>query len=240
MRLINDSTQKQIILLKLVDLYENKPDFGNGPIKAMSKERLWLSSVGALFKAIGFQHESKHSSNMGFLGRYRVWAIDNILGQIGDAIEELKIELELDGRSEIGSAYEPGDVYRFYADLKAIISLAQAEIIIIDPYFNGDAFDNYLSTVPNQISIKILANRYSEDIRNYMSKHIQQFQSKIEVRQSKELHDRLLIIDNTDCWVVGQSIKDAARKSTYLIPLASSSADAKKSIYAGIWERAKE
>ena len=79
------------------------------------------------------------------LGQYHDFTINSILGQIGDAIEELKLDLELDGRSEIGSAYEPGDVYRFYADLKAIISSVQSEIVVVDPYFNGEAFDAYLS-----------------------------------------------------------------------------------------------
>jgi len=240
MRLSIDSTQKHIILLKLVELYEHAPDFGRGPVMAMSEERHWLSSVGALLKAISIEHDVKHTINIGMLGQYHDFAINSILSQIGDAIEELKLDLELDGRSEIGSAYEPGDVYRFYADLRAIISAVQSEIVVVDPYFNGEAFDAYLSSTPNEISIKILADRYTEDISKYVSRHIEQFQSKIELRQTKELHDRLLIIDNRDCWVVGQSIKDAAKKATYLIPLSPAISESKLNIYSKIWERANE
>lgn len=240
MRLTIDSTQKHIILLKLVDLYDHVPDFRPGPIKAMTKERLWLSAVGALLKAISIIYEAEYKTAISMLSRYRDFAINNILSQIGDAIEELKLDLELDGRSEIGSAYEPGDVYRFYADLKAIISSVQSEIVVIDPYFNGDAFDAYLSSMPNETSIKILSDRYTDDIGKYVSRHMEQYHSRIEVRQTKELHDRLLIIDNTDCWVVGQSIKDAATKTTYLIPLSPTISEAKIKIYSEIWERANE
>ncbi len=240
-----DSTQKHIILLKLVELYEHVPDFGEGPIKSMSKERHWLSSAGALLKRISIRHNDEYEDSMSSLSlscdsTSHGSAIDLILGQIGDVIEELKLDLELDGRSEIGSVYEPGEVYRFYADLKAIISGAQFGIDIVDPYFNGDAFDDYLSSAQKKISIRILADRYTDEISKYVSKHIEQFQSKIELRKSREIHDRLLIIDKSDCWIVGQSFKDAAKKTTYLIPLPKAISKLKINIYSEIWKRSNK
>lgn len=238
MRPLNDPLKKHIILLKLVDLIEHIPNFGSGPIKALSKERQWLSSAGALLNSVGVDYTVNYRVNMGMLNQHQDFAINSILGQISDAIEDLKLNLELEGRSEIGSVYEPGNVYRFFADLKAIISSAQSEIIVIDPYFNGEAFDAYLSSVRNSSCIKILADRYTDDIGKYVKKHIEQFKTNIEVRQSKELHDRLLITDGNDCWIVGQSIKDAANKTTYLIPLSPNIAEAKIRIYSEIWGRA--
>lgn len=222
-----------------MDLYEHIPTFGTRPIQALSDERKWLSAVGALLCSISIEYKVNHQVNMNMLGQHFDFALNNILGQIGDAIEKLKLDLELEGRSEIGSAYGPGEVYRFFTDLKAIIGSVHTEIVLVDPYFNGDAFDAYLSSIPNNKSIKILADRYTDDIGRYVAKHIEQFKSKIEVRQTKELHDRLLIIDSKDCWIVGQSIKDAAKKATYLIPLSPNIAESKIKIYSEIWQRAK-
>ena len=179
MRLPIDSTQKHIILLKLVDLYNHVPDFGDSPIKAMSEERLWISQVGALLSAISIGNEVKHKTNINMLVQYKDFAINSILNQVGDAIEELKLDLELDGRSDIGSVYQPGDVYHFFTDLKEIITSVNSEIMVVDPYFNGEAFDAYLSSIPNKKSIKILADKYTDDIGKYTSKHMEQFQSKI-------------------------------------------------------------
>ena len=81
------------------------------------------------------------------------------------------LELDLDGHSEIGNAYAPGDVYKFFADLKDVISSASSEVLVIDPYFNGKAFDSYLSTASLGLSIRILADRYSKDISTYIEKH---------------------------------------------------------------------
>jgi len=74
---------------------------------------------------------------LSFQSLFQNWklAITQIQGQVLDAIEELKLELELDGRSEIGNAYEPGDVYKFFADLKSIISDAENDLLIVDPFF---------------------------------------------------------------------------------------------------------
>lgn len=240
MRLTVDSTQKHIMLLKLVDAYENVPDFGDGPVKAMSPQREWLSRMGAIFKTLGVEHSVKHNTNMSILAQYKDYALNNIVSQIGDVIEEIRLDLELDGKSEIGSVYEPGDVYRFFADLKSIISNVQKEVVIVDPYFNGEAFDAYLATTPSGISINILSERYTDDLKHYTEKHVQQFGTDIELRKTKEIHDRLLIIDQTDCWIIGNSIKDAARKATYLIPLSPSISASKIDIYAQIWGRANK
>lgn len=153
-----------------------------------------------------------------------------------DACEELK--LELDERSEIGSAYSAGDVYRFFSDLKNIMASASAQISIIDPYFDGTAFDDYLSEVNNQINIEILTSRYTDDILQYANKHRAQYGSNIEIRKSKEIHDRVIFVDGKECWVVGASIEDAGKKPTYLIPLSSELALEKLRIYSDVYNTA--
>ena len=68
-------------------------------------------------------------------------AINEIKGQITDAIEALKLDLELEGRGEIGNVYAAGEVYELFPDLKKIIGGASEEILLVDPYFNGEAFE---------------------------------------------------------------------------------------------------
>lgn len=231
--------EKHILLLKLAESIENAPDFGNKAILDVgTPQRQWLSEVGALLSRLSLEKKVNFQGAFGTLVQYWVPAIAGIKGQVLDAIEELKLELELDGRSEIGSAYAPGDVYKFFADLKAIINNADREIMVVDPYFNGEAFDAYLSTIRPGLLIRILADRYSKDINAYVTKHKTQFQTKIELRRSKELHDRIVFVDKDACWIMGGSIKDAGKKATYLIPVATLIAQAKSVIYEEIWNRA--
>ena len=230
--------QKQVILLKLTDLFENAPDFdGEGALLVPSPKQAWVSSVGALLRRLDpISKRTKFEATVRAIAQYRRAATDEIKRQVLDAIEELKLEFELDGRDEIGNAYAPGRHYDYFRDLKEIIAGATKHLFIIDPYFNGEAFDAFLSDVQNP-TIHILADRYSNDAKVYADKHAQQNSTVIELRQSKELHDRLIIVDGTDCWITGGSVKDAGKKAAYLIPVAPQIANAKIEIYNEIWQR---
>ncbi len=228
--------EKHILLLKLTETLENAPFFGDKPIlDAASPQRQWLSKVGALLSRLSIEKKVLFNYSFNTLVQYWRPAIIQIQGQILDAIEEIKLELELEDRTDIGSAYAPGDVYRFFSDLKEVINSAESDVMIVDPYFNGEAFDAYLASASNDLNIKILADRYSKDINTYIEKHTSQFQTKIELRCSKELHDRIIFIDRDVAWIMGGSIKDAGKKATYLIPLQTPIVLAKKQIYQGIW-----
>jgi hypothetical protein len=234
--------EKHIILLKLTEALENAPDFGITPqLNPNSSQRQWLSRVGALLIRLdGIGKKINFNTSMNMLSQYWQHSILKIQGQVLDAIEELKLELELDGRNEIGTAYAPGDVYKFFADLKDVINSATANVLIIDPYFNGAAFDAYLASVSPEIQVFVLADKYSSDISAYIEKHKAQFASQIQLRRSNELHDRIIFVDNDSAWIMGGSIKDAGKKATYLIPLQSELSQAKRQIYDEIWGRASD
>ena len=167
--------------------------------------------------------------------------VDLIAGLALDAIEELKLDLELSGRADIGSAYAPGDAYKYFADLKSIVNDAQSEIFLIDPYFDGDAFDNYLASVSNDIKVRIFANKHAQEVKTYIDKHKTQFNSNMEVKKNNKLHDRLIIIDKGDCWITGGSVNHAGQKSpSYLIPISSEIANDKLTIYNDIWNDSQE
>ena len=241
-----EPVQRQVILLKLVDLLENIPDFPRtGTVAGESPARQWLARAGALIKRLDAPGQrAKLDTAMGVLGTHSVWAVDQIKGQVQDAIEGLRLDLELEGRGDFGNVYAAGEVYRLFSDLKDIVARPLIrtceEILLVDPYFNGEAFRDYLSTLASGKTIRILAERYAKDVRAYAARHATQYGTAIEIRRSRELHDRLVIVDNSDCWVVGASVKDAAAKSaTYLLPLPPELAEAKRDIYSAVWDRAE-
>ncbi|MFT5396806.1 MAG: hypothetical protein ACI85N_002013 [Gammaproteobacteria bacterium] len=128
--------EKQILLLKLTEALENAPEFGDKAIlDASSPQRQWLSQVGAILSRLSIEKKVHFKSSFTTLVRYWQPAIVQIQGQVLDAIEEIKLELKLDDRSDIGNAYAPSDVYRFFSDLKEVINSAEKEITIVDPYF---------------------------------------------------------------------------------------------------------
>jgi hypothetical protein len=135
---------------------------------------------------------------------------------------------------ELAGSYEPGDEYQFYRDLKTIVGFATADLFIIDNYLDTQIFDVYMENVAPSVTVRVLTSQVSDPLRAVAEKFSKR--GNFELRSSKDVHDRVVFADDR-CWVIGQSIKDAARKKpTYIVE--HSGAATMKSVYEGIWASA--
>jgi hypothetical protein len=149
--------EKRILLLKLTELMENRPSFGDTRNSDPDSAPLqWISKAKGVVQRIGISERIEFDAIVRTTISYWKPAIQRLQTHIYDIIESLKVDLEIDGRVEIGSAYKAGDVYSFFKDLKTIIKSAQEEIFLVDPYLNSDAFTDYLAEVDPNISTRIL------------------------------------------------------------------------------------
>ena len=112
--------------------------------------------------------------------------------------------------------YGVGDAYKFHIDLSRKLSDVRDNVFIIDPYFDAESFDLYIPVIPTDVKVRILLTnpdgRFMTVLRKFQAKE----SANLEVRVSQDIHDRVLFIDDK-CWVIGQSIKDAAMKKPTLI-----------------------
>lgn len=154
---------------------------------------------------------------------------------IQGAIAELELSIPDVGQRTYGS----GEAYSFYKDLKNFIRNAQRCVFIIDPYVDDDMFDLYLEKASPGIQIRLLigSNNISGKLRRVIGKFCATPGVQLEVKHSKVFHDRVIIVDDESCVVIGQSVKDAAiKKPTYMIALTDISGI--KSQYESIWVNA--
>ena len=155
-----------------------------------------------------------------------------VVSSIHDVIARLENALPQNGRQAFG----PGAAYDFFRALNDLVASATAQILIVDPYLDAEVFDGYLHALKPAVSVRLLANRYVANVRVAADKYKAQTGAIVELRQSNDIHDRVLFVDNDQCWVLGASIKDAAlKKSTYLAPLAPDVSAEKRRLYEGIW-----
>ena len=231
---------KHIILLKLVRMLEQIPSFGNKYIDdSDSIQQKWISETRALIYKMGHAEQIRFNNTRRNLRSHWSWALNEIRVQMNDIVEEIKLDLELDGKNEIGAAYGPGEIYKYFSDLKGIIKNVNNNVFLIDPYFDGNAFDTYFSDVSCEIQIDIFTSFYSDDLIHYLKKYSKQNDTTIEVRTLKGLHDRVIVLDNDNTWVSGSSVKDAGKKPTYLLPLDPEISSSKIKIYRDLWDGAK-
>ncbi|MCZ6690351.1 MAG: DUF2321 domain-containing protein [Planctomycetota bacterium] len=141
-------------------------------------------------------------------------------------------------RRDLQRAYGPGEAFDFYGETRTLIESAQTEILIVETYPDEEIFNLYLAKVQPQISIRLLVKNPQGQFKSVAKKFVLSPGRKIEIRQSSELHDRMLFVGN-DCYAIGQSLKDAAvKKPTYIVALPKIGSDLLP-CYEEIWKGAQ-
>ncbi len=228
--------ERQLILLKLSLALDTHPSFGDKYVSEFrAPQQKWIAEVSALLKRVGFNPGYECDAIRRTMIQHWKPSMDQLCQLVQRTIAELKLELELEGHEQIGQVYNAGEVFDLFADLKQIIGKAEKRIMIVDAYFSADAFSGYLTGLEPKMEIKILAGQYADDVKTAVDLHTAQFHSSVELRRSKDMHDRVIIIDDVSPWIIGASIKDAGKKPTYLFPVPPQLAAKKIKAYEEIW-----
>ncbi len=165
-------------------------------------------------------HPSLHQSN--FVAR-----INALKTTLDSSIAELAMMLP---EAELAGAYEQGDEYLFYKDLKTIVGFASKELFVVDNYLDNQLFDVYMENV-GPVQVRVLTQKVPDQLKLVAEKFAKR--GGFELRSSNGVHDRVVFADDR-CWVIGQSIKDAAvKKPTYIVE--HTGADAMRGIYEPLW-----
>ena len=124
--------------------------------------------------------------------------------------EEIFKALESDKlHSEKGIFYN-GQVFDAYAFVSDIIRSAKSSIILLDNYV-----DDTVLTLLGKRSDNVTATIYTKSISNQLRLDVQRYNSqysRIEVELFSDAHDRFMIIDGTELYHIGASLKDLGKK----------------------------
>lgn len=139
--------------------------------------------------------------------------LDNIelkLAESKQKFEEIFKALE-SGKlhSEKGIFYN-GQVFDAYTFVSSIIRSAKSSIILIDNYV-----DDTVLTLLGKRNNNVTATIYTQSISNQLRLDVQRYKSQyppVEVEVFLNAHDRFLIIDNTELYHIGASLKDLGKK----------------------------
>jgi len=99
------------------------------------------------------------------------------------------------------------DAYRFVSDL---IRSAEKSIILIDNFID-DTVLTLFTKRRKGVSLKILTKDVTKQLKLDMKKFNKQY-PLVKIQEFSDSHDRFLIIDETDVYHIGASLKDLGRK----------------------------
>jgi hypothetical protein len=128
---------------------------------------------------------------------------DHKFEEIFKALESGKLH------SEKGIFYN-GQIFDAYSFVSDIIRSSNSSIVLIDNYV-----DDTVLTLLGKRNNNVTATIYTKSISNQLRLDVQRYNSQyppVEVEIFSNAHDRFLIIDSTELYHVGASLKDLGKK----------------------------
>jgi hypothetical protein len=134
------------------------------------------------------------------------------------------------------------------ADFDAIVVLskifgsAKSAILIVDPYLDASVLSDFAILAKEGINIALLADAtgYRPDLEPATRSWIKQYGARrplcVKLAPNRTLHDRVLLIDQTEAWILTQSLKDFADRSPATVQRVDQELAAMKfQAYADVW-----
>lgn len=141
--------------------------------------------------------------------------VTEILQRIGWAIHDDKLVVTTPELREM--FFPKGSPWDAFVVLRDLFAEAQTELIIVDSYCDGTVFQMLKNTSQTSFRIKILCSQYASSVAAEARTFISQYPTVIvEVRKTRDFHDRFVVIDEKSCVHIGASIKDAG-KTAFMI-----------------------
>jgi len=173
--------------------------------------------------SVGYRVKSKQGT------QFRIWAgrilkdyllkgysINNRFNRIEDDVYSLKqkvanIDLQISAEQlpKQGIFFE-GQIFDAYKFISDIFRRAEKAIVIVDNYVD-DTVLFHLTKIKKGVQVRIVTKSISDQFRLDMKKFGEQYFT-IEVKATKDIHDRFIIIDGDIVYHFGASLKDLGKK----------------------------
>lgn len=173
--------------------------------------------------SVGYRVKSKQGT------QFRIWAskilkdyllkgysINNRMNRLEDNLENLKNkvnEIDLQINSHLiptQGVFFDGQVYDAYELASKIIRSAKQNIVVIDNYIDENTL-THLSKKETGVNVLLLTKTISKQLQLDVQKANEQY-GNFKLKPFTQSHDRFLIIDNSEVYHLGASLKDLGKK----------------------------
>ena len=146
-----------------------------------------------------------------------------------------------------GSFIAAGRPFDALAAVSKLLGEAESDVLVVDAYAEANLLDAFLRAVPDQVGIRVLADAKTlkPTLKPAAEAWVAQYgvNRPLEIRVAPKgtLHDRLILLDRREVWLLGQSFNQlATRSNTYLSRSDAELAAMKVSAYEAAWSVAAQ
>lgn len=145
----------------------------------------------------------------GYALNQRMNRIENTVEQLAGKVNEISFQIKSTELPTQGVFFD-GQVFDAYELASKIIRSAKKNIVLIDNYIDESTL-THLSKKTKTVKVLLLTKTISKQLTLDVKKANEQY-GNFELQPFAKSHDRFLIIDNTEVYHLGASLKDLGKK----------------------------
>jgi len=145
----------------------------------------------------------------GYALNQRMNRIENTVEDIAQQVKEISFQIKSTELPAQGIFFD-GQVFDAYEFTSKIIRSAKKSIILIDNYINEDTL-THLSKKNKNVHVLLLTKKETQQLALDIKKANEQY-CDFELKSFDKSHDRFLIIDESEVYHLGASLKDLGKK----------------------------
>ncbi|NCQ12100.1 MAG: DNA-binding protein [Bacteroidetes bacterium] len=145
----------------------------------------------------------------GYALNQRMNRVENTVEQLASKVNEISFQIKSSEIPNQGVFFD-GQVFDAYELASKIIRSAKKNIVLIDNYIDESTL-THLSKKTKTVKVLLLTKTISKQLTLDVKKANEQYPN-FELKPFTKSHDRFLIIDNTEVYHLGASLKDLGKK----------------------------
>src|SRR6185312_11245439 len=145
----------------------------------------------------------------GYALNQRMNRIENTVEQLADKVNEIGLQIKTTSLPTQGVFFD-GQVFDAYVLITKIIRTATKSIVLIDNYIDENTL-THLTRKNEKVQVFLLSKTLSRQQQLDIKKANEQYRN-FDAKIFTQSHDRFLIIDLTEIYHLGASLKDLGKK----------------------------
>ncbi len=224
-------------------LIETMPDLKTSDLSSPEVNQ-WLGRAYALVKETGDISDSvTFKIEIGKLGSDFPLQRNSAVSTIHSIMYRALAIAELAAPAGSDGTFIPvGNSFDAFSAVSKILGNAKKDVFIIDPYMDEVTLTEFGTAVPENISLRLMANQndHKATLLPAAQNWIKQYSAKrplsVRLAPPRTLHDRAIFIDGITAYTLTQSLNAFAKRSPAEIIKADDTANLKIAAYEEIWK----
>jgi hypothetical protein len=145
----------------------------------------------------------------GYAVNQRINKIENQVDNLAEEVNRISLQIQ-SGRIPNQGVFFDGQVFDAYELASKIIRSARNSIVLIDNYINESTL-THLAKKNMQVKVHLLSKAINKQLILDVQKANEQY-GNFEIHEFSRSHDRFIIIDESEVYHLGASLKDLGKK----------------------------